>query len=139
MRVREKVEKEFASWIKYCEEDISRVRSHKEEALRFSDLLDEFGVGEEKILCSYDYIEVNEESIEAARKLLGDILRESDISTFTKISIAFSSGVKWFFVVERGGVRLRVGPAEPSKDCVAVQKTNTYTTWICEKRGGEGE
>ncbi len=72
--------------------------------------------------------------IEDSRALLSQILSKIDIPKFYKLSTQQSDQLKWYYGVIYEGIDISIFPAEPNKDCIPVKKTNTYTSWVCEKR-----
>jgi hypothetical protein len=128
----EKAQKEIKEWIEYYENQVKTVKKCEEGLMEIAKLLDELEV--ETDSRSYNYFEIGTKSVEESRALLSKILAKTDIKNFVKISSQFENGLRWSYSVNFKEVDLRVFPAEPNKDCVAVERVHTYTSWVCENR-----
>ena len=118
--------------IKYHQNKIERLRKEKEAGIELIEMIAPLNV-EPKSRSTYGSIKLIYETVEDARKVLSHILAKTPIEKFVKTSRDAGSELKWAYTVEYKGIMLLVEPAEPSKDCVAVKRVSTYTSWVCEK------
>jgi hypothetical protein len=132
MKLKEQVEKEIQSWYGYYQANINQVKEAEGDMFKLVEALD--SVELPKLALSYKSIEVTFPTVGEARVLLSEILQKTSIERFIKISKPRSDRLDWGYYVEVGKAGLTIYPAEPSKDCVAVKKTNVYTSWVCEKK-----
>ncbi len=129
----DKAEKEVESWVEHYKRQTEEVVKAREKLKELASKLEECEVEEKVVEVSYNSINVKLESLEKARELLSKMLEKTEIKSFVKSSRSYASELRWYYTVDYKGVLLSIGPAEPNKDCIAVMKTNTYTTWVCEK------
>ena len=131
MSIKGKVKEELQSWRDYLNGRIDRINKAEPVMLELATLLDTLGVPD--VSSGYDYIVITTPSIKESRELLSKIFEATSIDRFMKSSAQHCDGLRWGYSIDFKGVTLTIYPAEPDKDCIAVKRTNTYTTWVCEK------
>lgn len=133
MNNKEIAEKEMREWIEYKEREYNQAKAIAPDVISVGEALDKCGVDSNKVYLCYRSTTVALETIEEARELVGKMLKETGIAEFKKIWHVEGKKIVWGYVLDKGDMTLTISPCEPNKDCIPVEKVNTYTTWVCEK------
>jgi hypothetical protein len=132
----EEYEEEGKGSIAVYEERVVRIREKMEVGRGLIKMIEPLSIPIKGKYMTYDSIRLEFSSIRDTRKIISEVLEKTTIEKFVRASRDAGSELKWDFTVDYKGVMLSIGPATPSKDCVAVVRINTYSSWVCEKREG---
>ena len=136
----ERATKEWQSWVDYYQEKLDSLNKTLGDLVQTAKLIDGLGVDGGDVSISYNSISIKFKELQQAREFVSKVLQETGIDKFIKTSHSYSDRLEWGYTVETAGkTMITIYPCEPNKDCIAVKKVNSYTSWVCEKKGGEGE
>jgi hypothetical protein len=131
--LKEKAEKEIASWVEYYTSQVNRIKEYEPDLLLLTEALDKFEIEEKKVSLTYDTVEVTFDKVEEARNLVSKLLQEAGFNEFSKSWTAVGDRIIWGYFLSKPGISIRINPCLPNQDCIPTQKVSTYTSWICEK------
>jgi hypothetical protein len=129
----EEYEEQVKGSIEYYQRRIARSEEEREAGIELIKMIEPLNIEPESRYVYDGSIRLEYETVEDARKVLSHVLAKTPIDRFVKVSRDAGSQLKWDYTVDYKGVMLAIGPAEPSKDCVAVKRVSSYTSWVCEK------
>jgi len=131
--LREEYEESIKDNVEYYKSRVAKIEKEGLDGLELIEMIEPLNL---EPIGRYVYtgnIRLEYKTVEDARKVLSHILEKTPVERFIKVSRDAGSKLKWAYSVQYKGMMLQVEPAEPSKDCVAVQRTTTYSSWVCER------
>ena len=131
--LREEYEESVKDNVEWYEGRVAKIKMEGLDGLELIEMIEPLNLEPESRSVYPGTVRLEYETVEDARKVLSHILAKTPVERFIKVSRDAGSKLKWAYSVQYKGVMLQVEPAEPSKDCVAVKKVSTYTSWVCEK------
>ena len=131
--LREEYEESVKDNVEYYKNRAAKIEKEGLDGVELIEMIEPLNLEPESRYVYSGTIRLEYETVEDARKVLSHILAKTPVERFVKVSRDAGSKLKWAYSVQYKGVMLQIEPAEPSKDCVAVKKISSYTSWVCEK------